>query len=65
VTLPVEKEKRHIYNQFVIRLKSKRDELREFLNAQGIGTEVYYPCRFTCRIASNTWAIDRRTSRNP
>ena len=43
VTLPVEKEKRHIYNQFVIRLKSKRDELREFLNAQGIGTEVYYP----------------------
>jgi len=43
VTLPAEKEKRHIYNQFVIRLKGKRDELREFLNAQGIGTEVYYP----------------------
>jgi dTDP-4-amino-4,6-dideoxygalactose transaminase len=43
VTLPVEKERRHIYNQFVIRLKGKRDELREFLNAQGIGTEVYYP----------------------
>jgi dTDP-4-amino-4,6-dideoxygalactose transaminase len=43
VTLPVEKEGRHIYNQFVIRLKGRRDELREFLNAQGIGTEVYYP----------------------
>jgi dTDP-4-amino-4,6-dideoxygalactose transaminase len=43
VTLPVEKEKRHIYNQFVIRVKGRRDELREFLNAQGIGTEVYYP----------------------
>jgi dTDP-4-amino-4,6-dideoxygalactose transaminase len=43
VTLPVEKEKRHIYNQFVIRLKGRRDELREFLNGQGIGTEVYYP----------------------
>ena len=43
VTLPVEKEKRHIYNQFVIRLKGRRDGLREFLNAQGIGTEVYYP----------------------
>jgi dTDP-4-amino-4,6-dideoxygalactose transaminase len=43
VTLPVEKERRHIYNQFVIRLKGRRDELREFLNAQGIGTEVYYP----------------------
>jgi dTDP-4-amino-4,6-dideoxygalactose transaminase len=43
VALPVEKEKRHIYNQFVIRVKGGRDELREFLNAQGIGTEVYYP----------------------
>jgi dTDP-4-amino-4,6-dideoxygalactose transaminase len=43
VSLPVEKEKRHIYNQFVIRLKGRRDGLREFLNAQGIGTEVYYP----------------------
>jgi len=43
VTLPAEKERRHIYNQFVIRLKGRRDELREFLNAQGIGTEVYYP----------------------
>jgi dTDP-4-amino-4,6-dideoxygalactose transaminase len=43
VILPVEKERRHIYNQFVIRLKGRRDELREFLNAQGIGTEVYYP----------------------
>jgi len=43
VTLPVEKERRHIYNQFVIRLKGRRDELREFLNSQGIGTEVYYP----------------------
>ncbi len=43
VTLPVEKERRHIYNQFVIRLKGRRDGLREFLNDQGIGTEVYYP----------------------
>jgi len=43
VTLPIEKEKRHIYNQFVIRVKGRRDELREFLNAEGIGTEVYYP----------------------
>jgi dTDP-4-amino-4,6-dideoxygalactose transaminase len=43
VALPVEKEKRHIYNQFVIRLKGRRDELREFLSAQGIGSEVYYP----------------------
>ncbi len=43
VTLPAEKQDRHIYNQFVIRVPEKRDELREWLQAQGIGTEVYYP----------------------
>ena len=35
----------HIYNQFVIRTP-KREPLREFLTAQGIGTEVYYPVPF-------------------
>jgi dTDP-4-amino-4,6-dideoxygalactose transaminase len=43
VNLPTEKENRHIYNQFVISLKEKRDDLRIFLNDSGIGTEVYYP----------------------
>jgi len=43
VKLPVEKENRHIYNQFVITLKDKRDELRRFLNDAGIGVEIYYP----------------------
>ena len=43
VKLPVEKENRHIYNQFVITLMDKRDELRRFLNNAGIGVEIYYP----------------------
>lgn len=43
VKLPIEKENRHIYNQFVICLEERRDELRLFLDDAGIGTEVYYP----------------------
>jgi dTDP-4-amino-4,6-dideoxygalactose transaminase len=33
---------RHIYNQYVVRTKS-RDMLREFLTERNIGTEIYYP----------------------
>jgi dTDP-4-amino-4,6-dideoxygalactose transaminase len=43
IQLPIEKETRHIYNQFVISVKEKRDDLRKFLSDAGIGTEVYYP----------------------
>ncbi len=43
VGLPIEKEDRHIYNQFVISVKEHRDELRRFMAEAGIGTEVYYP----------------------
>ncbi len=43
IILPVEKENRHIYNQFVIRIPHNRDKLRAFLEDSGIGTEVYYP----------------------
>jgi dTDP-4-amino-4,6-dideoxygalactose transaminase len=43
IQLPVEKQNRHIYNQFIIRVPEKRDELRQFLQKEGIGTEVYYP----------------------
>ena len=43
VELPVEKQNRHIYNQFVIRVADQRDGLRQYLQEKGVGTEVYYP----------------------
>lgn len=44
VTLPIERENcRHIYNQFVIRIRGRRDELRSFLTGNGVGTDIYYP----------------------
>jgi dTDP-4-amino-4,6-dideoxygalactose transaminase len=33
---------RHTWNQYVIRAP-RRDELRQFLGEQGVGTEIYYP----------------------
>jgi dTDP-4-amino-4,6-dideoxygalactose transaminase len=38
-TLP---EAHHVFHQYVIRAL-RRDELREFLTARNIGTEIYYP----------------------
>ncbi len=43
IQLPVEKQNRHVYNQFVIRVPGQRDQLRRHLQENGIGTEVYYP----------------------
>ena len=43
VMLPVERETRHTFNQYVVRVAEKRDELRAFLLESEIGTEVYYP----------------------
>lgn len=42
ITLPAVVTNRHIFNQYVIRLK-ERDELQAYLKSQGVGTEVYYP----------------------
>ena len=43
VVLPVQAEqRRHIYNQFVIR-GNRRDELMAYLKERNIGTEIYYP----------------------
>lgn len=43
VTLPLElSDRRHIYNQFVIRC-DQRNELAAHLKANGIGSEIYYP----------------------
>ncbi len=36
----------HVYNQYIISVPDRRDELREALKARGIGTEVYYPLPF-------------------
>lgn len=42
VQTPVARAGRHIYNQYVIRC-ARRDELRQYLGTQGIGSEIYYP----------------------
>jgi dTDP-4-amino-4,6-dideoxygalactose transaminase len=34
---------RHIYNQYIIRPRQQRDDLRTFLTERKIGTEIYYP----------------------
>lgn len=44
IGLPVERANaKHIYNQYVIRVPGRRDELRSYLTEKGIGTDIYYP----------------------
>jgi dTDP-4-amino-4,6-dideoxygalactose transaminase len=44
IVLPVAAayQTRHVYNQFVIRAQ-RRDELKAYLQENGVGTEIYYP----------------------
>lgn len=44
ISAPVELDgNNHIYHQYVVRVKSKRDELMNYLNAEGFAVRVYYP----------------------
>jgi dTDP-4-amino-4,6-dideoxygalactose transaminase len=45
ITIPVAAaETHHVWNQFTIRVQhGLRDALRQYLRAQGVGSEVYYP----------------------
>ena len=46
ITLPVEPSaSTHVFNQYTIRVP-QRDNVRERLAAEGIGTEIYYPVPF-------------------
>ncbi|HET7219366.1 MAG TPA: DegT/DnrJ/EryC1/StrS family aminotransferase [Vicinamibacterales bacterium] len=46
VVLPIEPAgRRHIYNQFVVRVPH-RDRVRAYLSDHGIATEIYYPVPF-------------------
>jgi len=40
----VEAERRHVWNQYIVRVRDgKRDALRAFLAERKVGTEIYYP----------------------
>ena len=44
ITAPAELEGNyHIYHQYVVRVREKRDELMEYLNTEGFAVRVYYP----------------------
>ena len=42
ITPKVSVEGRHIFNQYVVRVRN-RDALKDFLTARNVGTEIYYP----------------------
>jgi len=40
---PAEVFPRHIYNQYVVRVGARRDELKDYLAGKKVATEIYYP----------------------
>jgi dTDP-4-amino-4,6-dideoxygalactose transaminase len=50
VVLPaIHPDRTHIVNQYTLRIKDRRDELRAFLAERGIATAVYYPVPMHCQ----------------
>src|SRR5262245_66404669 len=46
VVLPIQPpRRRHVFNQFVIRI-ANRDGLKRYLDSRGIGNAIYYPVPF-------------------
>ena len=43
IFLPYEKEKRHLYNQFIIRFPGNRNKMMQYLLDNGVGCAIYYP----------------------
>jgi dTDP-4-amino-4,6-dideoxygalactose transaminase len=71
IVLPVEApyQTRHVYNQFVIRC-DRRDELKDYLQQHGVGTEIYYPlslhlqpCYADLGYESSSMPVSERTSK--
>ncbi len=71
IMLPVEKEVRHIYNQYVINTGESRDSLKEYLLANGVGCEIYYPlclheqdCFKYLEYKSNDFPVSEKAAKN-
>ena len=43
IQIPREVFPKHTFNQYVIRVEKRRDELKNFLQSKNIATEIYYP----------------------
>ena len=55
---------RHIFNQYVVRVRAARRAARSFSTERGIGTEIYYPVPLHLQNASPTSATRAGISRS-